>query len=320
MPVLLAVLVILLAIVLAGLHFARVIIYPKTSRIEDSYQREVEAGKLVEAEFGALPKRELFVRSPYGYSLYGIYIPCEGSHKTAIIAHGITDTLYGSVKYLKLFRKRGFNVLLYEHRNHGRNAPKNTTYGYYEKHDLKAVVDWALAQVGPDGVVGTMGESLGAAVVLQHSAIDPRVAFVVADCPYSDLAELLEYHLKLDYHLPPFPLLNVADFFCRVITGMSFSKVSPIRDIASIKTPIFWIHGENDAYILPQMSVDMYHAKRQGIKKLFIAPNAGHAEAFWNNQQEYDRQVGEFLAEAGFWMGNDGFKALDEQTRREAVR
>ena len=300
MPVLLAALGLLVVMALVGWYFARVIIYPKVVRIEDSYQREIEAGKLVEAEFGALPKRELFVRSPYGYTLYGFYIPCERSQKTVILVHGIRCTLYESVKYLNLFRKRGFNVLLYEHRNHGRNAPKNTTFGYYEKYDLKAVVDWALAQLGPDGVVGTLGESLGAAVVLQHCAIDPRVAFVVADCPYSDLAKQLRYLLKLDYHLPPFPLLNLADFFCKVISGMSFSKVSPIRDIASIKTPIFWVHGENDTYILPQMSVDMYHAKSQGIKKLFIAPNAGHAEAFWNNQQEYDRQVGEFLVEAGF--------------------
>jgi uncharacterized protein len=305
MPVLLAAVVVMLVLVLVGYYFARVIIYPKTLRIEDSYRIVVEAGRLVEAEFGALPKRELFVPSPYGYTLYGFYIPCEGSQKTAIIVHGITCTLYDSVKYLNLFRKRGFNVLLYEQRNHGRNARKNTTYGFYEKYDLKAIVDWAFARLGPGGVVGTMGESLGAATVLQHSAIDPRVAFVIADCPYSDLTVLFRFRLKTDYHLVPFPLLNLADLFCRLMTGFSFAKVSPIRDIAAVKTPIFWVHGEHDVYILPQMSVDMYNAKRLGIKKLFIAPNAGHAEAFWNNQREYDRQVGEFLAEAGFLKEDD---------------
>jgi pimeloyl-ACP methyl ester carboxylesterase len=305
LPVLIALLVLLLVIVLVGLYFARVIIYPKNLRIEASYQREVENGKLVEAEFGALPKREVFVRSPYGYNLYGFYIPCEGSQKTVILVHGIYDTLYGSVKYINLFRKRGFNVLLYEQRNHGRNLRMNTTYGFYEKYDLMAVVDWALVQLGPDGVVGTLGESLGGAVALQHCAIDPRVAFVIADCPYSDLTQLFTYLLKRDYHLPPFPLLYIADFFCRVITGFSFTNVSPIREIAAIKTPIFWTHGENDIFIPPQMSIEMYNAKRQGIKKLFTAPNARHVEAFWNNQQEYDRQVGEFLAEAGFWKEND---------------
>jgi fermentation-respiration switch protein FrsA (DUF1100 family) len=290
---------------LVGWYFARLIIYPKILSIDNSYLREIEAGKLVEAEFGALPKRELFVRSPYGYTLYGFYIPCEGSQNTVILVHGIKCTLYESVKYLNLFRKRGFNVLLYEQRNHGRNARKNTTFGFYEKYDLKAVVDWAFAHLGPAGRVGTMGESLGAATALQHSAIDSRVAFVIADCPYSDLIELIKLRLKNDYHLVPFPLLNIADLFCKLMAGFTFAKVSPIRDISAVNVPIFWVHGEKDTYILPQMSVDMYNAKSLGIKKLFIAPNACHAEAFWNNQHEYDRQVEEFLAEAGFMAEND---------------
>ena len=299
MPVLIVILVILLAVVLAGLYFATLIIYPKTRPVEANYQREVENGKLVEAEFAALPKQELSVRSPFGYSLYGIYIPFNGSRRTVIIVHGIKDTLYICVKYLNLFRKRGFNVLLYDQRNHGHNRKINTTFGYYEKHDLKAVMDWALEKVGPDGVVGTMGESLGAAVVLQHAAIDPRAAFVVADCPYSNLTQLIHYLAKRDYHLPAFPLLYIADFFCGLLSGMRLSYVSPIKDIVGVELPVFWIHGQGDDYIPPQMSVDMYNAKRRGIKKLFLAPNAGHAEAYWNNREEYDRQIGEFLAEAG---------------------
>ena len=300
MPILLAILIVFLGMQFVGWYFASLIVYPRTSSIEASYQREVEGGKLAEVEFAALPRQELSVRSPFGYSLYGIYIPIEGSLKTVIIVHGIRDTLYGGVKYLNMFRARGFNVLLYEQRNHGRSGKKNTTFGYYEKYDLKAVMDWAMAQTAPGGVVGTMGESLGAAVVLQHSALDQRVAFVIADCPYSDLTELLKFRMKMDFHLLPFPLLNLADFFCWLTTGMTFSKVSPIRDVARGEKPVFWIHGQNDTYIPPHMSVDMYHAKTHGVKKLFLAPNAGHAQAYWNNREEYDRQVGEFLSEAGF--------------------
>jgi len=297
MPALVALVIILLLVAFIGFYFATKIVYPKTYKVDASYQNQVEEGKLVEEEYNALPKQELSIPSPYGYNLYGIYIPVEGSHKTVIIAHGITVTLYCSVKYLNLFRKRGFNVLLYEHRNHGRSGKKNTTYGFYEKHDLKAVVDFAMQKSGPGSVVGTMGESLGASIALQHCAIDPRISFVVADCPYSDLTDLLKYHVHLDYHLPPFPMLYVADFFCWLLTGMTFSKVSPIRDITPVETPIFWIHGQDDTYIPPRMSVDMYHAKKNGIKKLFLAPLAGHADAFWNNQVEYDHQIGDFLAE-----------------------
>jgi uncharacterized protein len=292
--------IILLAVILIGLYFAWLIIYPKTTKIDFSYQEQVTAGKLVEADFNTLPKKEFYVPSPYGYKLYGFFAPNGDSRKTVIIAHGITDTLYGMAKYINLFWKRGFNVLLYEHRNHGRSGKKNTTFGYYEKQDLKAILDYAQGQYGQDMIFGTMGESLGAAIVLQHAAIDPRVAFVVADCPYSDLTDLLRYHLRLDYHLPPFPLLNIANFFTFLITGMSFEKVSPIRDIAGVEIPVFWIHGQEDVYIPPRMSVEMYKAKKNGVKKLFLAPSAGHAEAYWNNRDEYNRQIGEFLGSIGF--------------------
>jgi uncharacterized protein len=297
MPTVIVFFVILLLVALGGLYFAMMIVYPKTWKVEASFQKQVEEGKLIEEEFNALPKQELSIHSPYGYNLYGIYIPVEGSKKTVIIAHGITVTLYNSVKYLNLFRKRGFNVFLYEHRNHGRSGKNNTTYGYYEKDDLKAVVDIAMQKSGSGSFIGTMGESLGAAIALQHCAIDPRVSFVVADCSYSDLTDLLKYHVRLDYHLPPFPFLYIADFFCWLLTGITFTKVSPIRDIVAVETPIFWIHGQDDTYIPPRMSIEMYQAKKKGIKKLYLAPQAGHADAFWNNQVEYDHQVGDFLTE-----------------------
>jgi uncharacterized protein len=297
MPALIALIAIIILILMVGVYFAILIVYPKTWKVEAAYRKLVEDGKLDEAGYYALPKQEVFIRSPYGYILYGIFVPVEGSNKTVVIAHGITVTLYHSLKYLNLFRKRGYNVLVYEHRNHGRSGKKNTTYGYYEKHDLRAIVDYVFTKSGPGAKVGTMGESLGAAVVLQHSAIDPRISFVVADCPYSDLTELMKYHAWIDYHMPAFPFLYIADLFCWIFTGMTFAKVSPIQDIATVETPILWIHGQEDTYVPTHMSIDMYHAKIKGIKKLYLAPEAGHAASIWSNPAEYDRQLGDFLVE-----------------------
>ena len=287
-----------IALILAtSMYFSCLVVFPRRLSIEKTIQGEQERGLLDLAAFNNLPQQEILVASPYGYDLYGVYIPFQDSNKTVVIAHGIGVNLYCSVKYMQMFRQRGFNVLLYEHRNHGRSGGKNTTFGLYEKVDLKAIMDWAMNQLKPGGIVGTHGESLGAAIALQHAAIDPRVSFVVADCPYSDFMELVKFRSKRDYHLPPFPILNLASLFSRLLTGMSFSMISPIRDLAGVTCPILFIHGQLDTYIPPQMSMDMAAVKRPGISRLYLAPEAGHAQSLWKNPEEYDRVLGEFLAE-----------------------
>jgi dipeptidyl aminopeptidase/acylaminoacyl peptidase len=300
MPIPLIILIVLV-VLLAGmsLYFTLVAIYPHTRKPEETYQLELQDHKFDEAKYQALPKEEFRLRSPYGYDLYGIYIPLDSARKTVVIVHGITYTLFGSVKYMDMFRKRGFNVLMFDNRFHGRSGGKNCTFGYYEKQDLKAMVDWAFERLGAGGKVGTMGESLGAATVLQNVSIDPRLSFVVADCPYSDLIQLFTYRLKEDYHLPPFPLLKISSWFSHFISGMSYEEVSPIQGIRQVSTPIFFAHGKDDDYIPPQMSVDMFNAKQTGVRKLYLAPNARHAQAYWKNPEEYDQKMGEFLGEVG---------------------
>ncbi len=300
MLILTLILILLVVLILAGgLYLAIQLVLPRRHSVEETYRIEVENGNLQEAEFEAWPKREMVIQSPQGYPLFGIYFPISGSKKTVLIAHGFTYGLYGSVKYMPMFRRRGFNILLLDLRHHGRSGGPNITFGFREKEDLRAWMSWSLAQLGPGGQVGTLGESLGAAVVLQHAAIDPRPAFVIADCPYSSLERLVAYHLKLGYHLPSIPLLHVGEFWCRLLSGMTFDNASPLPVMGRIESPVLLIHGENDDYVPAPMSRELYEAKTNGIRRLYLVPNAGHAQAFTSNPVEYERQVTEFLKECG---------------------
>jgi pimeloyl-ACP methyl ester carboxylesterase len=288
---------ILAAVIILGCLLAGRVIYPQKFGFEETLHIEVEKGRIDDIDWNARVKLRLKIKSPYGYDLNGFLIPCEGSKKAVIISHGITYTLFGSVKYIDLYLKRGYSVLIYDLRNHGLSGGNNTTFGYYEKQDLNSVMDWLLDFLGPGGIVGTMGESMGAAISLQHAAIDPRVSFVVSDCSFSGLTELLKYRLKRELHLPPFPFLNLASFFSGLISGMTYDLVSPLEDIKEFSTPVLLIHGQNDTYIPPEMSRVLYDAKKTGVRKLYLTPNAGHADSFIENRLDYDRVVGNFLKE-----------------------
>lgn len=292
-------LILIVALLLgAGFYLASRLIWPAVHKPEDVFQIEVENGNINEAEFGILPKREVVIQSPDGYPLFGIYFPAEGSRKTVLIVHGFAYGLYGSVKFMPMFRRWNFNILLIDLRHHGRSGGSNITWGFREKHDLAAWTSWILAQHGKGGILGTLGESLGGAVVLQHAAIDPRVAFTIADCAYSSLHYLLVFILKTRYRLPHTPLLELGEFWCRVLAGFTFKKASPLSIMEAIEAPVLLIHGEEDTLVPAEMSRELFEAKNGGTRKIRVFPGAGHAEAFTTDPTGYEDVVSKFVESA----------------------
>lgn len=281
----------------AGLYFALIVVHPKCRSVEETYRIETENGRMSAAEWSSWEKEEVIIRSPFGYDLFGVYLPLAGADRTVIIAHGITYTLFGSVKYVNIFRRRGFNVLLYDHRNHGRSGGRWSTFGWYEKHDLAAWMTWARERLTEGGLLGVMGESFGSAVAIQCLAETPGAAFLICDCSFSDLTELLAHRIKVDYHLPAFPLLSLASLWSRLLTGMAFKDISPVRAVPGIAIPCMFIHGQEDKFIPARMSEALFAAKTNGKRALYLAPNADHAEAFFSDPQAYETQVGNFLGD-----------------------
>jgi fermentation-respiration switch protein FrsA (DUF1100 family) len=295
--ILLVIIFLLIVSILMGYVFAAKVVYPKRFGFEETYCIEIEKGRLVEEEYKSWVKEETILQSQFDYSIYGLYFPIEGSDKVIIFSHGITYTLFGSVKYMKIFRDLGFNIFIYDNRYHGKSGGKNSTFGYYEKFDLKMIVDWIQQKVGPDAIIGTHGESMGAAISIQHAAIDPRIKFIIEDCSFNDLWDQLKYRLKMEYHLPAFPLLHLANMMGKVITGMDFHEISPKKDVQNIQAPMLFIHGEQDDFIPVSMVHELFENKVSGPKKKYIPNNAKHATAFWDNRFEYASVIRKFLVE-----------------------
>lgn len=288
------IMILLIIIVLSGIYFLNITLNPKTKDYDATYDIEVNSGYIDKHNYENKIKEEIYIDSDFGYKLHGIYFPNGDSKKTIIICHGYTYTLYGSIKYMDMFYKRGYNVLVYDHRYHGKSGGKNSTFGYYEKFDLKSFVDYIIKKNGQEGIIGTHGESMGAATVLQHAFIDKRLTFVIADCPFQNVKEQFKYRLKIEYKLPSFPILNVSSLITKLRIKANYNDISPINGIGSINTPILFIHGDSDSYIPYTHSVNMYE-KKKGAKMLYIAKGADHAKSFAVDKKEYEKKVNEFL-------------------------
>jgi uncharacterized protein len=283
-----------------GIYFSNRLMYIKKKEENLIIEREKSAGRFKPLDFEKLTKREIIIQSPFGYGIKAVLAEPHRTNAYVIISHGVTENKTNSIKYMNLFLNRGFNVLIYDHRRHGESGGKTTSYGHYEKFDLKAVVDWLREDVGPLLQLGIHGESMGAATMLLYAGmIEDGANFYIADCPYSNFKEQLAYRLKTELKLPPKVFLPLGDAFLRIRDRYSINDVSPITVIQNIKKPILFIHSKKDDYILPSMTMDLYD-KKQGPKKLYLADYGVHAQSLNENRDGYERAIDEFLAEYFF--------------------
>lgn len=267
---------------------------PNRVPYDKTFKLGVQKGEINDRIFQSIRKRDLFIQSKYGYQLHGMFFPVEKGKKVIIIAHGIKWSLFGSFKYVDMFQKKGFHVLLCDHRYHGLSGGTYTSYGYYEKDDLKAWIDYLVRSMGDKAFIGLLGESLGAATALEVSKRDSRVKFCIADCSFSDFYSLLRLRVKTDTKLGLNPLIKLINYLIKLRHGWSFPDISPIKGLEHTKTPMLFIHGKEDAFIPLQMTVDMFTRKKDK-KMLYVVPKAGHAEAYNIDPKGYEKKVTEFF-------------------------
>lgn len=284
---------VLLLLIILSYRFSNFVINPKTKDYDYTMQFILDKDEISYNYFDNLEKKELWIDSKFSYKLHAVFID-NNSKKTIILCHGITWSLFGSIKYIKIFYNLGYNVLLYDHRNHGKSGGKNTTLGYLEKNDLLTCVSWVINNIGTDSIIGVHGESMGAATALQHANIDDRISFVIADCPFSNLGKLLKYRLKIEYKLPSFPLYFITKIIIMLKTSANIDKVSPIDDLDTINTPILFIHGLDDDYIPHSMSIDMYN-KKKDKKDILLVKGAKHAKSYKTEPSIYESKLKNFL-------------------------
>ncbi|WP_338473255.1 alpha/beta hydrolase [Niallia sp. XMNu-256] len=283
-----------------GILITNRLMYIKKKEDEAILHREKSSGHFHPDDFLHLPKKEMTVPSPFGYDLKVILVEPHQTNRYMIISHGVTENKVNSIKYMKLFLERGFNVAIYDHRRHGESGGKTTSYGYYEKFDLKAIVHWLKNKKGSDLLLGIHGESMGAATMLLYAgSVEDGAHFYISDCAFSDFKEQLSYLLKKNIKLPPKLVLPLADTFLRARERYTLHDISPISVVHRIKHPVLFIHSKKDDYILPSMTEALYQ-KKKGPKKLFLAENGAHAKSFHENKEAYEAAIDAFLQEFVF--------------------
>jgi len=203
-----------------------------------------------------------------GINLAGWKCRGTGEHRgTLIYLHGAADNRVSSVATIQRFRPLGFDVVAYDSRAHGDSGGDICTYGFFEKQDLRHVIDTVRA-----GPIVLIGGSLGAGVAIQSAADDPRVSAVVAAETFSDLRTVASERAPFF-----FTRGTIAQAFriAERLGNFEVDAVSPVAAATKIAVPVLLIHGDADRETPPDHSRRVF-AALHGPKRLMMVPGAGH--------------------------------------------
>lgn len=210
-----------------------------------------------------------------------------------VLSHGYTSTRYGTYKYAVLWKRMGYNCILYENRGHGVNEPATITFGKVESKDLMAVIADTYKRYGEDIRIGLHGESMGAGLQLMALAYKPKVDFIVNDCGYSEILPVLRWKVKQSFQLPAF-LPDLAAPFARLLYGFWFHEVRPIDQLKENEIPICFVHGVKDNFTHTWHSEKMYEVNK-GYKEIHLYEDADHAECIAVDSDRYYRMLEAFI-------------------------
>lgn len=287
-----------------GILASNRLMYVKKKDEDLILERETSAKRYDEVWYANVDKKEHWIDSENGYKIHAIFLEPHKTNYYAIICHGVTESKVNSFKYARMFEHLGFNSVVYDHRRHGESGGKTTSFGHYEKFDLKAVVDMLKQHVGRDLVFGIHGESMGGATTLLYAGMRDDAAFYISDCGYADISKQILHVMKTTTSIKTSLTLKLAAFFMKLRDGYHIRTVAPLEAVKSIGSPVLFIHSMEDDFVLPEMSIDMHQVK-QGPKAIKLFEEGTHAQSFNIHPEEYKKTVGDFLTDIGILPTTD---------------
>lgn len=224
-----------------------------------------------------------------------VYKNEEENQKWAVVVHGYTANAASMTRWARHFHEQGYHVLAPDLRGHGNSEGAYIGMGWHDRLDLLLWID-EIIKSNENAEIVLFGISMGGATVLKASGeeLPANVKVIVEDCGYSSVSDVFIYQLEDLFGLPEFPVMRAANTVTKIRAGYDLYEASALNQVAKSKTPILFIHGDQDTFVPFHMLEELYEAAQVEKEKLII-PGAGHGEAEKVNPELYWRTIWNFV-------------------------
>lgn len=204
----------------------------------------------------------------------------QASQRCLLILHGVGSSRRDMPGMRANFRAVGYNVLLPDSRGHGESCGAQVTYGVLERGDFHRWIGFLEKQDCAEGIY-VLGLSMGAAIVIEALADEPRVRAAAEESSFSSFAAIGED--RIHQMIPALgmlarPIVGLGFGYARLRHGLDLWDASPAAAAPKIKIPVLLIHGTEDTNIDPKHSRALLPLFARA--ELWMVPGAKHVGCF----------------------------------------
>ena len=271
----------------------------KPSRIVAKNNPEFFYNKIHPEDYNLQGKRIEIITSDTikleGYFLKANAIKPKGN---IILMHGIANCKEGNFTCAKFFTDEGYNAIVFDGRAHGESGGEFCTFGYYEKFDVRSVVDYVLKNDTCKNI-GIWGSSLGGAIALQAMGIDNRIKFGIIESTFDELNNVVKKYGSDMLGINSMWLAQSVLKKSGEIAHFVPDEVQPVKYAAMIHQPIFFAHGDADEKIPIAFNKNNFEHCASEHKSFETIHNAGHLNLWAIGGAAYGIKITEFLKAFG---------------------
>lgn len=257
--------------------------------------------------------QDVRISPPDHVSLRAWYIrQLPGNGDAVVLLHGVGDNRLGMMGYARILLQHGYSVLMPDARAHGMSGGDIATFGVMERNDIKEWFEW-LQSAGQAHCIFGLGESMGAAELLQSLEVEPNFCAVIAESSFSSFREIAYDRMGQHFHAGPWvgrtilrPLVEIALAYARANYHLDLAAASPALAVAHTSVPVLLIHGEEDS------NIPVYHSRAIKLEnsnvELWAVPGADHCGAISVAPQELEHRI------TSWFEVHDGKSTKEEST------
>jgi pimeloyl-ACP methyl ester carboxylesterase len=284
--------------ILGGIGLGWIVLHPPRHPITPTEERNVRTA----AQTDSVDFIDVDLTAPDSAQLRAWFMrPKDTNGDAVILLHGVSDNRLGMYGYGKWLLQNHYSVLIPDARAHGNSGGDLATYGLKESDDIHRWVDWLEASEHPRCVFG-LGESMGAAQLLQSLLREPRFCAVVAESPFATFREVAYARFGRQFHVGPWlgktffrPTVEVGLLYVRLRYGLNMEGASPEKAVEGTRIPVLLIHGLEDRNIPPYHS-DRIQSHNPSDVVIWKVPRAVHTGAHKAAPEEFEKRVLEWFA------------------------